>query len=178
MNDIKILKDIKNKLLSAKGSKLIVILGFIGMTLILISEFVPEKSDKKIKEKEMYKTSDYSSYTERQIEMMLSKIDGVGKVNVTLMVSGTEEYIYAQQNKSNISQNGESNSSQNENSYIFVQKNGDKEALVQKVINPAISGVVVVCEGGGNSVVRESVYKAVSVSLNIASNKIYVTKLE
>ncbi len=178
MNDIKIFKEIKNKLWSAKGSKWIVILGFIGMILILISEFIPEKTDKKSNEKELYKVSDYSSSMEKQIENMLSKIDGVGKVNVTLMVSGTEEYIYAQENKSNISKNGESNSSQNENSYIFIQKNGDKEALVQKVINPVISGVVIVCEGGGNSVVRESVYKAVSVSLNIASNKIYVTKLE
>lgn len=166
--------NIKKRLAGLKNVRLLVVLGFAGMILILLSEFLPEKNKAENREGSDYSVSEYADQMERQVEEILGKIEGVGKVSVMLTVEGTEEYIYAQESKESISSGAENSSQQLESKYIFVQKNGDKDALVKKVINPRISGVVVVCEGGDDSSTREKIYNAVSVSLGIASNRIYV----
>ncbi len=83
----------------------------------------------------------------------------------------TGEYVYAQNSKresdpDSVSESGE---------YVIIGGNGDKKALVRKVDNPEIMGVVVVCEGGESNVVKEKVYNAVSAAFGIPSQKIFVT---
>ncbi len=175
---LKIPDEWKNKLSGIKNIKMLLILGFAGILLIFLSELISPDKNKKHEEKNKTTISKYEAYMESQLEEILKKIEGVGKVNVLITFEGTEEYIYAYENKENISENGESKSSQTENKYIFVQKEGNKEALVKKVINPCVSGVLVVCEGGGISSVKEKVYNAVSVSLGIPINRIYVDTLK
>lgn len=174
----KFLKDltekIKEKTTGIKDLKKLVLLGIIGMILILFSSFFPDNKKEK-KHEEKYHVSDYAEYLERQVEKILGEIDGVGNVSVMLTVSGTEEYIYAQENRESRTSGSDSTSSQNENSYIFEQKDGDKTALVKKIINPDVSGVVVVCDGGNRSAVKEKIYEAVSVALGVPSNRIFVT---
>ena len=41
-----------------------------------------------------------------------------------------------------------------------------------------MTGVVVVCDGGNSSSVREQIYEAVSVVLNVPSNRIFVASTE
>lgn len=170
---------LKTALGKMKNIRLIVFLGIAGMIVILLSELITPADKKKEEHNKAvsFSQNEYCSRMERQVETLLGQINGVGKVNVMLTVEGTEEYIYAQQNKSSKSDNGDSSSQQDENSYIFIQKSGDKEALVEKVVNPPVTGVVVVCEGGDIAKVRESIYSAVSVSLNVPANKIFVAKL-
>ncbi|MDO5560606.1 MAG: hypothetical protein Q4F95_13580 [Oscillospiraceae bacterium] len=171
---------IRSALGKIKNIRLIVFLGIAGMIIILLSELIPPavKKTKNTQTAQSFSQNDYCGRLEKEIQLLLGKINGVGRVNVMLTVEGTEETVYAQQNKSSKSENGESSSQQDENSYIFIQESGDKEALVEKVINPAITGVVVVCDGGDNAKVRESIYNAVSVSLNVPANKIFVAELE
>lgn len=173
-NILKDLKDkIKRKTSGIKDLKKLVLLGTAGMMLILLSAFIPDNKKEK-KQEEKYQVSDYAEYLERQVEHILGEIDGVGNVSVMLTVSGTEEYVYAQENRESLSSGSDSSSSQNENNYIFEQKDGDKTALVRKVINPDVSGVVVVCDGGNSSSVREKIYEAVSVALGVPANRIFV----
>lgn len=176
---LKIPDKIKNKFCGLKNIKFLVMLGFAGMFMILFSEFSGKSEDKEKKTSDSdMSVSDYAADMGKQLENILRKIEGVGKVSVMLTVDGTEEYIYVREEKESILQDNDSKSSETENKYILVQNNGNKEALVKKVINPEISGVVVVCEGGDTSSVREKVYNAVSVSLGIPSNRIYVDSLE
>ncbi|MBQ9982633.1 MAG: hypothetical protein IJP18_08700 [Oscillospiraceae bacterium] len=177
---LKIPDSIKNKFSGIKNVKLLVVLGFAGMFMILVSEFIG--SDKNNDEKKLHDASsvvsEYADDMEVKLEKILGKIEGVGKVSVMITVDGTEEYIYAKEEKASISQNNDNKNTESENKYVFVQKEGNKEALLKKVINPDISGVVVVCEGGGVSSVREKVCNAVSVSLGIPTNRIYVDSLK
>ena len=46
--------------------------------------------------------------------------------------------------------------------------------LVKKIIRPKISGVVVVCGGGGDITLKERVIKAVSAALDISYARICV----
>ena len=60
-----------------------------------------------------------------------------------------------------------------EEKYIYGENN---QPVTISIENPTITGVLIVCEGGDNSAVRERIYKAVSTSLNIGTNQIYVTQ--
>lgn len=166
---------IKVKTSGIKDLKKLVLLGIIGMMLIFFSSFFQDsEKEEKQKQDKKYQMSDYAEYLERQVEGILGEIDGVGDVSVMLTVSGTEEYVYAQENRESISSGSDNSSSQNENSYIFEQKDGDKTALVKKVVNPDVSGVVIVCDGGNSPSVREKIFEAVSVSLGVPANRIFV----
>lgn len=55
--------------------------------------------------------------------------------------------------------------------------NGETEhALVKSILHPEVQGVVIACDGGDNSVVREQVYEVAAAALQIKNNQIYVAK--
>ena len=112
----------------------------------------------------------YEDETESRPKAILNEIEGVGKAEVLLTINSTEEYVYAETVK-----NG---ASQTENGYVIIDKGSEKEALVKKINNPSISGVVIVCEGGDDPKVCERLYKAVSTALNIPTSKIYVAEMK
>lgn len=175
----KITSVLKEKLLNEKGIKLIVILGIIGILLIMISSFIPEKKESTEKNSKNLDTSDiYREETEKKLAEILSSISGVGEVRVMLTVESTEEYVYAEEVKQSKTGNVDNKSQQNENKLVLIEQNGQKEALVQQIKKPTVSGVVVVCEGGGNAAVCESIYKTVSTALGIPISNIYVAKIK
>ena len=55
---------------------------------------------------------------------------------------------------------------------------GGEEALLTKQLQPDILGVVVVCDGGSNSDVQESVVNAVSTALGLPTNRISVNEMQ
>jgi len=156
-----------------KNVRLILALGLAGMLLILVSEFAGPGEKKTGSENtagDPYE--DYIEYTEKRLADILGKIDGVGRVSVMVSAEGTQENIYEQEVKE--SSSGEKGSRQSENSVVIVQHDGDRDALVRKTVNPAVNGVIVVCEGGNSSIIKEKVCSAVSVSLGIETGRIYV----
>lgn len=162
-----------------KRTKLIIAVGLIGVLLIMISDILPKKQEKGTAssgetvqaedENEAFRTA-----TESQLKDLLEQIEGVGSCEIMLTLEGTTEYIYAE-NISRYTDNGGGRTSDKfDNNIVFTEKDGDKQALVKKVIKPQISGVVVVCEGGGDIRVKERVIKAVSTVLDISSAKVCV----
>ncbi|MCH5350175.1 MAG: hypothetical protein J1E40_12680 [Oscillospiraceae bacterium] len=112
----------------------------------------------------------YANATQERLRVILTEIEGVGKAEVMLTITSTEEYVYAETIKRG--------ASQAENGYVIIDKGSQKEALVKKINNPAISGVVIVCEGGDDPRVCEKVYKAVATALDISTSKIYVAEMK
>ena len=158
--------------------KFIVIAGICGIVMIFASGF-SEKPDKTVAETESgYDTDLYIQKNEERLRNILENIDGVGKAEIMLTVSCTEEYVYAEEIKSDVSQDGDRKTVQNENQYVFSGNSSDKKALVKKVVSPEISGVVIVCEGGDRSRVAESIYQAVSTAFDIPSSRIYVARIK
>ena len=84
-----------------------------------------------------------------------------------ITAAGSGEYIYAKDEKVDT----DSESVSKDEKYVIIGGNGQKQALVRKIGNPEISGVVVVCEGGESSVVKEKVY-------NIAFKVYIISTLE
>ena len=164
-----------NAMMKGKGLKAIVFLGLAGILLILFSDMTGDDETQDntaaVQDTAAVAYEQYIDATEERLRKTLEKINGVGKADVMITAVGSGEYVYAQNSKresdpDSVSESGE---------YVIIGGNGDKKALVRKVDNPEIMGVVVVCEGGESNVVKEKVYNAVSAAFGIPSQKIFVT---
>ncbi len=176
---------ITDKLKSKKGlSKKIMaitLIGIAGIVLIGLSEIIPDNKSEKRKEvtysvAETSYSSSFKTETEKELKEIISKIDGVGNVSLMLTLDGTTEYVYAEDIDTETDENNDSKSDKYKNKVIIVDSDGNETALVKKIIEPKVKGVVIVCSGGGNIEVKERVIKAVSSALNISTNNICVEK--
>lgn len=167
------IKELYKRLFSSKRAMIAAAaLGLIGMLMILFGG-----GEKEIEKKEdtlcEVQTSDRNGYCreiEERLEDILSAIDGVGEVKVMVTVGSTEEYIYAEAEKTD--------SDRYEREIAAVKGDNGEEALVKKVNVPEITGVVAVCVGGKSDRVREDVYRAVTAALGIPSSRVYVAAME
>lgn len=147
--------------------------GIILMIIIALSDISGEDSEREPRpaDKISFESADiYAAGTEERLCAMLSEIEGVGKAKVMLTIRSTEEYVYAETQKIS--------PSQSENSYVIIENGSQEEALLKKINNPAVSGVLIVCEGGDDPRVCEKIYLAVSTALSIPTNKIYVAEMK
>lgn len=142
------------------------------------------------REREPVQTSSDQTYRkslERQLEQMLSAMEGVGKaeVMITLKDSGEavveKDFVRTEEHASE-SQEG---AAQRENSTVSVQqsslytKNGSQGEVpfISKERNPQIEGVLVVAEGGENSVTVKNISEAILALFPIEAHKIKVVKM-
>lgn len=170
--DSKIRDKITDILKKCNKQRLIVVAGIIGILLILLSEMVPTASQpKKASEK-----FDYYSYTqslEEKTQSIISSIEGVGRCEVMITVFETDENIFAK----NIDESSDDGSISKKSEYVFYEADsGDSPVLVKQTL-PEVQGVLIVCEGGDNVVVRETVISSVTSLFNIPSSKVSVSKI-
>lgn len=147
--------------------------GAVMIVIIAFSDFSGDekkRSDEDVEVMTFTSSEIYAKETETRLKELLTDIEGVGRANVMLTITSTEEYVYAETVKSG--------DARTENGYVIIDNGSRKEALVKRVNNPAISGVVIVCEGGDDPRVCERIYNAASTALNIPTNKIYVAEMK
>ena len=172
---------------SDKKIKWVVLIGFIGILLILFSEFFPQKT--KIPQDAVSVSSDNETFckqTEEKLYQLVSSIQGVGEAQVWVTLESGVEYVYLQEEVRNTDttkdydEEGVKTLREKDNSeqkYILVNKNGEEQPLIQKQLEPTVQGVVIVCEGAGSAQVNEQVVNAVTCALGISSNRFYVAQL-
>ncbi|MBR1528282.1 MAG: hypothetical protein IJ642_03130 [Oscillospiraceae bacterium] len=143
---------------------ILIIIGLIGIVCIALSSCFEQKPEIS-QEPEVTETSEQEAYREalqNQLSVMLSQIAGVGRAEVLVTLEGSKTCHYAQDADSR---------------YVTVG-GSQKEALIESVSLPAVTGVIVACEGGSQSTVQETVYQTVSVACGLRFSQIYVTALE
>ncbi|MBR3630800.1 MAG: hypothetical protein IKN55_10095 [Oscillospiraceae bacterium] len=149
----------------------IVIAGLLGLALILLSSFRPERQETPEPAPDAAQAA-YQETLEAQLTEMLGAMAGVGRVKVLVTLGGSEEYCYAQAGERTVS----GDQVRSSNTYVTVG-GASREPLLESVSHPVITGVVVACEGGGGNSVREAVYHAVGVACGLPSSQIFVTEL-
>lgn len=171
MNDFtEKLKELTKKPIFLKAA---VAAGILAIVLILLSDMSDGKKPKQEASDvsvDFAYTDLYSENLNAELSELLASIEGVGKARVMITVSSTEEYVYAEELKRG--------TSQAEKSFVIIDNGFQEEALVKKINNPQISGVVIVCEGGDDPRVCEKIYKAVSTVLDIPTSKIYAAEMK
>ncbi len=155
------LSKIKEKLKSSPKLITYAVIALVCIALLLLMNSSSEKESNiegnEIKAGDTY----YKDTLEKQLEGIVSKIEGVGKVTVMITVDSTYSFEYV------------TDKSEKESETVII---GNKEALISRIANPKISGVLVVCEGGDSVKIKEKVIGAVSTVLDIPYNKVYVAK--
>ncbi len=156
--------------------KILLVLGIIGILLIFLSSFIEDDTKTTTTSSTTIdiNTDEFINKTEQELVNLLQEISGVGEVKVMVSVSGTTELEYAQE----LTKDSDEQSNSYKNQYVFIENNGDKEALVKKINKPQISGVCVVCRGGEDIRVIEKVTRAVATVLDISSTSICVMPLK
>ena len=175
-----IIDRLKGIMRSEKGIKLIVSLGLAGLLCILFSGFIDTDEHKDERTSAQNSTSihqlecdEYAEELEERLADMLMKTEGVGKCRVMITVSGSLAFSYAQDSE----QYADVESHEIKQEHVILKEDTGDEPLVEYTENPEVVGVIIACEGGGNNVVREQVYRAAGAVLDISLDRICVTKL-
>lgn len=161
-------------------TNVIVAAGILGILLIFLSGIDFEKDDESYtptaEETACTSTEEYRDMLEADLEKMLSSIYGAGRVDVMISLDGTTEYVYAQQVQSSSDvANGET-ASEYRNELVLLDTDKGTAALVTKVLHPRVSGVLIVCDGGGDIVLTEKLINSAAAALGISTANICVAQ--
>lgn len=162
---------------------IIVVIGCIGILLIGASDwFNPQKTQKSSGNYQEISLENYIEVLEKKTQKMVLSISGAGKSKIMITAENSSEKEYATDNdiSNDYKLNGSDKQQQSElkSEIVIFESNGDKTALVTKVTEPQIRGVLVLCEGADSPKVRENVTEAVKTVLGVPYNKICVIKLK
>ncbi|MGN1302474.1 MAG: hypothetical protein ACI4VO_02320 [Clostridia bacterium] len=123
---------------------------------------------------------------EENLEDILSKIAGVGKVKVLVTYSETSEVVamYNEKNTLNNTEETDTNGgvrkieqTDTDKEIIYEEKNGQKTPITQKVIMPKIEGAIVTAEGASNPAIKTNIIQAVSAATGISTYRIQVFEM-
>lgn len=129
---------------------------------------------------------EYVTYLENKLENVLAKMEGVGTVEVMITVSDAGESVIEKDKESTATTTTESDSAggsrtvseQNTKEQTIYIENGEETyPYVQKEKLPTVEGVVIVAEGGGNSVVISNISESVEALLPVEAHRIKVVKM-
>ena len=111
----------------------------------------------------------YKQAREEELKELLQKVDGVGKAEVMITLKASNEKVTLKDNTNKGGTNEEKtvlveNSERDSSPYIIQEK------------EPEIEGIVIVCQGGYDSVIKREITDAVSALFSIQSHKIKIMK--
>lgn len=123
---------------------------------------------------------------EKKLENILSKIDGVGRVNVLITYSQTSETVAMYNEDSTVSDTEEKDSgggnrkvseTSTKKEVIYQEVNGEKVPVTQTVLNPKIEGAIITATGAQNSEIKLKITQAVEAATGLATHKIQVFEM-
>ena len=160
------------------GFNIFILLGVFGVILISLSELPKEKDEETA---QAVSADEYRKNMEKELTRLLSSVNGAGQVQVMITLESGEETVYAWQEKTSDDmqeQDGKSSTQRTtyENQVVMVSAGSEKQALVEKTMQPVVQGVVVVCRGADDIQVVSDITNAVSVALNVPTNRVCVIK--
>ena len=165
---------LRQLLRSDSGIRILLLIGFAGMALILLSGLLPGKSRKQakqIQEAGSFGEEQYRMLLESRLQDALCRMEGVGDVTVMITLSSSTQQVFAEEVKASQSDRG----TQRESAYVLTRKDGDESALVSETRYPAVQGALILCSGGDHAAVQERISKAAAVVLGIPASRVYVS---
>ncbi|GAW94163.1 stage III sporulation protein AH [Calderihabitans maritimus] len=122
---------------------------------------------------------------EERLEQILSEIEGVGKVSVTILFKTGPEYKFAVNENSikrTVQEEDQTGGTRvttevNEDGQLVLARAaelGGEKPVVVKEIKPEVQGVLIVAEGAENPYVREKLSRAVQTILDISPHQVSV----
>ena len=131
-------------------------------------------------------SSESTNELEIKLEDILSKIQGVGEVNVFINYSESSEIIPMYNENTKNSNTEETDTSggtrtiqelDSQKEIIYEENDGEKTPITQKVVEPKIEGAIITAKGAGNAEVKTSIIQAVEAVTGLATHKIQVFEM-
>lgn len=110
-----------------------------------------------------------------QLSSILSRVQGVGKVEVLLMVKVGQTTIYQTDEDIITSETG---STVRKETVLVTGSDRTQQPLITSTLSPEYWGAVIVCQGADNVQVRLAVVEAVSKATGLGADKITVLKMK
>ena len=165
---------VRNKVTAwIKKYKYVAIVLVVGIILMLLPTGTEKSEDTPIAEPDQISTR--LEITEEQLEAVLSKIDGAGKVDVLLTYASGERTVFHADERSSSDESGQT---QEYETVVITGSDRTEEALVTQIMAPEYLGAVVVCQGAENPAVRLAVSDAVSKATGLRTDRISVLKMK
>ena len=124
---------------------------------------------------------------ETKLKNILSKIDGVGKVDVLLTYSESNK-VMAMYNEDSTENDTEEQDQQGGNrkisqtstkkEVIYQEINGEQVPVTQSVINPKMEGALVIATGANNMQTKTNIVQAVEAATGLPTHKIQVFEMK
>ena len=129
-------------------------------------------------------STEYTKYLERQLERMLSQMEGAGDVSCMVTLAQSAEHIIEKDLEvsddsvtESDSQGGTRTTNQSSRNETTIYNEGENgNPYVSKEISPKVEGVLVVAKGGDNAVVVKNITESLQALFGIESHKIRIVK--
>lgn len=147
---------------------------------------IADQGEKKQAETVTDTSTDYEQELEQRLEQALSRMDGVGNVQVMITFKDSGEAIVEkdvsfssdvqnQEEKDGTVTEKTVNESNEET--VYASDSDDGDPFVSKQNMPSIEGVLVIAEGGSNTKVAANISEAVQALFGLEAHKIKVVKM-
>lgn len=181
-------KKTKGALLSAKGSSILLLAGMAGVLLIFLSQFWPASSSKTASSNvpaAKSATTSYAAQLESSLSGIVGSIQGVGRVRVMVTLESGVQYEYEQNQKTTSNRTATSgdnaqtqeNTDNEQDTVLADNGSGAQQPLIKTEVQPAVKGVVIVCDGGNNPTVQDEVLQTVMTALNLPATSISISPM-
>lgn len=131
-------------------------------------------------------SSSTSKELEKNLETILSKIQGVGEVKVFINYSESSEII-PMYNETSKNSNTEETDTQggvrkiqeqdSQKEIIYKEENGEKMPITKKVVEPKVQGAIITAKGASDVNIKTSIIQAVEAVTGLATHKIQVFEM-
>lgn len=132
-------------------------------------------------------SEDKNMLTSKNLEDILSKINGVGKVKVYITYSQTSQIIpmYNEDMSQKDTQEADTQGgtrkvveTDTKKEIVYDEKSGTKTIITQSIVSPKIEGAIITAEGGNNTNTKANIIQAVEAVTGLPTHKIQVFEME
>ena len=161
------LDDIK-KILGEKKIKLVLVAGvLLGMVLIMISNKSSQAPADDTNQTARAENVTNNESLQERLKILLSKVKGVGEVEVFVTYSSTEEKVALKDKDTNGSEQT-----------VMKNSSGNTEPYIYKSIYPQIEGVIIVAQGGDNDGVKAAISDAIAAVLELPIHRVKILNMK
>ena len=123
---------------------------------------------------------------EEKLKNILSKIQGVGEVEVCINYSESSEVIgmYNENSKTSTTQENDTSGgtrtieeTDTQKEVIYEENDGEKTPITQKVVQPKIEGAIITAKGANDATTKTNIIQAVEAVTGLATHKIQVFEM-
>ncbi len=148
----------------------------VGIGLILLGNQPFAKAEKgQLDTGETGEASDICTYmqaTEQKIADLCAKVQGVSDVVVAVTLEGDFTCVYA----TNVQSEQREGGSKQQTSYVTVGSGSNESPVLITRTYPRVSGIGIVCRGGGDAYIRRELIALLGAAYGISSNHIYIAE--